>query len=75
MISALSHSALTGIQRGLQQTTSAASDIATANGDFEPADFAKSMVDMKLAQRQIEASARALQVEDQLRGSLLDIRV
>lgn len=75
MIPALSNSALTGIQRGLQQTTNAASNIATANRDIAPADLAKNMMDLKLGQRQVEASAMTLKVDDQLRGSLLDIRV
>lgn len=74
MISALSNSALTGIQRGLQQTTNAASNIATANRDIAPEDLATSLTDLKLGQHQVEASAKVLKVVDQLRGSLLDIK-
>ena len=75
MIPTLSQSALTGIQRGLQQVTNAASNIATPNRVIEPADLATSLVDLKLGQLQVEASAKTLKVEDQLKGSLLDIRV
>lgn len=75
MISSLSQSAVTGIQRGLQQTTDAASKIATANRDIDVADTATSIVDLKLGRQQVEASAMALKVNDQLRGSLLDILV
>tara|TARA_R110000782_G_scaffold270383_2_gene370681 strand:- start:1109 stop:1336 length:228 start_codon:yes stop_codon:yes gene_type:complete len=75
MIPALSQSAVTGIQRGLQQTTNAANNIATANGNIDPTDLAMNIADLKLGQLQVEASAKALQVEDQLKGSLLDIRV
>lgn len=75
MISSLSQSAVTGIQRGLQMATNAASNIATSKRTIEPADLASNMVNLKLAQQQVEASAKAIQVEDQLRGSLLDIRV
>lgn len=75
MIPTLSQSALSGIQRGLQQVTNAASNIANPNRVIEPADLATNMVDLKLGQLQVEASAEVLQVEDQLKGSLLNIRV
>jgi len=74
MIPTLSQSAVSGIQRGLQLTTNAASNIATANRDIAPADLATSIADLKLGQLQVEASAKVLQVEDQLKGSLLDTR-
>jgi len=73
MISSLSQSAVTGIQRGLQQATNAASNIATANRDISLPDLAENIVDLKLGQKQVEASAKVLQTDDQLRGSLLDI--
>ena len=75
MIPTLSQSTLTGIQRGLQQATNAASNVATADRGIDLPDLATSVVDLKLAQQQVEASAKALKVDDQLRGSLLDIRV
>ena len=75
MIPTLSQSALTGIQRGLQQATDAASNIATADRSLDVGDLATNLVDLKLAKQQVEASAKALKVDDQLRGSLLDIRV
>lgn len=75
MIPTLSQSAVTGIQRGLQLATNAASNIATSNRDIGLADLATNIVDLKLGQLQVEASAKVLQVEDQLKGSLLDIRV
>ena len=75
MIPTLSQSALTGIQRGLQQVTNAASNIATADRGINLPDLATSAVDLKLGQQQVEAAAKALKVDDQLRGSLIDIRV
>ncbi len=75
MISSLSQSALAGIQRGLQQTTNAMSNIATADRGIDVGDLAANVVDLKLGQRQVKASAMALKIEDQLRGTLLDIRV
>ena len=77
MIPSVSQSALTGIQRGLQQTTNAASNIASvanANGETGPAELVSQVSDLKLGQRQVEVSAKVLQVEDEIRGSLLDIR-
>lgn len=74
MIPSLSQSAVTGIQRGLQLTTNAASNIATANRDIAPAELATSIVDLKLGQLQVEASAKTLKVDDQLKGGLLNIR-
>ena len=75
MISSISQSSLSGIQRGLQQVSDAASNIATADRDIKIGDLAENVVDLKLGKQQVEASAMALKVEDQLRGSLLDIRV
>jgi hypothetical protein len=75
MIPGLSQSAVTGIQRGLQQMTNAASNIATPNRDIGSAELATSIADLKLGQQQVEASAKVLKVDDQLRGSLLNIRV
>ena len=75
MIPSLSQSSVTGIQRGLQQATNAASNIATANRNIDPADLATSIVNLKLGQLQVEASAKLLKVDDQLKGSLFDTRV
>jgi flagellar hook protein FlgE len=75
MVTSLSQSALTGIQRGLQQVTDAASEIATADRTIDVGDLASSLVDLKMGQQQVEASAKVVKVDDQLRGTLLDIKV
>lgn len=75
MIPSISQSGLTGIQRGLQQVTDAASNITTAVDDIDVADLATNLVDLKLGKQQVEVSAKVIQVEDQLRGTLLDIKV
>lgn len=75
MIPGISQSGLTGIQRGLQQVTEAASNIAMAVDDMDAADLATNLVDLKLGKQQVEVSAKVIQVEDQLRGALLDIKV
>ena len=73
MISSISQSGLTGIQRGLQQATDAANNIATAVNDIDAADLATNMVDLKIAEQQVEASAKVLKADDQLKGTILDI--
>ena len=75
MIPTLSQSALMGIQRGLQQATDAASNIAAADRGIDLPELATNMLDLKLAQQQVEASAMSLKVGDQLRASLINIRV
>ena len=75
MIPSISQSGLMGIQRGLQQVTDAASNIATSVGDINAADLASNIVELKLGEQQVEASAMAIKVEDQVRGTLLDIKV
>ena len=73
MISSISQSGLTGIQRGLQQVPDAASNIATAVNDIDAANLATNMVDLKIAEQQVEASAKVLKADDQLKGTILDI--
>lgn len=73
MVSSISQSGLTGIQRGMQQVTDAASNIATSVIDIDAADLATNMVDLKMGEQQVEASAKILKVDDQLRGTILDI--
>lgn len=74
MISSISTSAVTGIQRGLQQTTEAASKIAIADRDIDLGNLTENMVDLKMGQRQVEVSAMVIKVDDQLRGTILDIK-
>ena len=75
MIPSISQSGLTGIQRGLQQVTDAASNIAMAVNDIDAADLATNLVELKIGKQQVEASAKVIQVDDQIRGTLLDIQV
>ena len=75
MIPTISQSGLAGIQRGMQQITDAASHIATAVGDIDAADLATNIAELKIGEQQVEASAMAIKIDDQLRGTLLDIKV
>ena len=75
MISTISQSGLLGVQRGLQRVTDAASNIATADRGINLANLATNSVELKLGEQQVAASAMALKVDDQLRGTLLNIKV
>jgi Flp pilus assembly protein TadG len=74
MIPTISQSGLLGVQRGLQQATDAANKIASSVQDIDTADLATNLVDLKLGEQQVEASAIVLKVDDQIKGSILDIK-
>lgn len=75
MIPSISQSGLMGIQRGLQQVTDAANSIVTANRDINVADLAMNTIELLQGEKQVEASAMSLKVDDQLKGTLLDTKV
>jgi hypothetical protein len=74
---------LAGIQQGEQKITQAAQEVASANTQrpvqpnqsTEQADLAKSLLDEKQGQRQVEASAKVVEAGSQMIGSLVDIKV
>ena len=69
---------LAGIQKGQEQVTQAAQEVASANTQrpVQPSqDLAKSLTDEKQGQRQVEASAKVLDTANQTLGSLVDITV
>lgn len=66
-----------GIQGGLDQFGRAANSVATAATNDNPssnrtADLARDVVEVKQAQRTIEASAAVIKVADETLGSLLN---
>ena len=65
---------MAGIQKGFANARVAAADIASSkqfNSD-SPTTLAESLVDLKQAQIQIEASAKVVQAIDGSLGSLID---
>jgi len=69
---------LSGIQKGQEQVTQAAQEVASANTQrpVQPnQDVAKSLTDEKQGQRQVEASAKVVDTANQTLGSLVDITV
>ena len=77
MIDSINNTALAGIQTGLNGLQKNASQIAsksTMEGkNTQP--LVESLVDLKANVQQVSASVKLLEVNDQLIGSLLDIRV
>ncbi|MBL1432032.1 MAG: hypothetical protein COB94_001080 [Gammaproteobacteria bacterium] len=71
------NSGLQGIQRGLGQTQKIANDIAdlAISKDSIVGDVTRAVVDLRQAEQQVQASAQVVNAEDELRGSLIDIKV
>lgn len=76
-----------GIQQGLKALDSVAQEIAELNLKGDPGsseengtradgldDLASAMVDLKLYQRQVQASAKVVETADEVIGFLLDVR-
>ncbi len=69
---------VTGIQKGEEQVTQAAQEVASANTTrpVQPSqDLAKSLTDQKEGQQQVQASAKVMETANQTLGSLVDISV
>lgn len=69
-------SGLTGIQRGLERIDQASANIArvaVSKNNQDTQDIARSLVDIKVAEHQIEASAKTLKANHQTLGYLLDV--
>lgn len=71
MVDSIFQSGLQGVQAGLDQFNTSAHAIATAVGG-SVYDLTTNLVDLKLAQRQIESSAAVIKVADEVLGTLLD---
>lgn len=66
--------AVMGMQRALQGTREAASQIASKGQmtNENPADLAKAMVDLRSNETQAKASAEIIKTQDAMIGSLFD---
>ena len=74
MIPSISQTGLTGIQRGMQQVTDAASKIATADRTIDVPELTTNLIDLKLGKQQVEVSAKVVQVDAELKGAIIDIK-
>ena len=70
------NSGLAGIQSGLNGLQKAASDIASTETmeQGSPQSLAESLVDLKVYQHQVGASAQVVKAADEMLGTLLDIK-
>ena len=69
-------SSLAGIRSGLSGLQKAASEIASTETMTQgnPKDLAKSLVDLKVYELQVKASAQVVKAADEMLGTLLDIK-
>lgn len=63
-----------GVQAGLSRATAAAGDIARAGSTGENVDLATSLVDLKIGEQQVKASATVIRSADEMLGTLIDVR-
>jgi len=77
-LSSIQQTGLEGIQRGLQGIEKSASEIVklgTTNDASGSTSFVEPILELKLYERSIEASAKVVQVADEVLGTLLDTMV
>lgn len=72
-ITPVNHSALTGIERGMQGLQKNAAQIASAGTTTSPGEIAKPLVNNLQSSHQIEASVKVLQAQGDTLGALLDV--
>lgn len=73
----VSHNALLGINKGLNQANSASQKLASADqlsGEKDGQDTAKALLELKQAETQVKASAKVAQTAGDIIGSILDVR-
>jgi len=65
-----------GIYNGMESLKQHAHEIASASakGGEDSADLAKSLVDLNMDRRQVEASVKVVQAVDEVLGTLLDVK-
>lgn len=61
-----------GLQAGLGRANQAAGDIARAGTTSSDGDLASSMVDLKVSEQQVKASAAVVKTADDMLGTLID---
>ncbi|NOZ54296.1 MAG: hypothetical protein GXP08_14390 [Gammaproteobacteria bacterium] len=67
---------ISSINQGMDNIKQHAHEIASAvkKGDENTAELAKSLVDLNVDQRQVEASVKVVQAIDETLGTLLNVR-
>ena len=65
---------LQGVQAGFGRTNQAAGQITRFGENLETGDLATPIIDLKISEIQVKASASVIKIGDQLLGSLIDIK-
>jgi len=76
-VASINHSALLGINNGLNQANTASQKLASSEqfiGEKPNQDSTKELVALKQAEQQVQASARVAQTAGDVIGSIIDIR-
>ena len=63
-----------GVQAGMNRANQAAGDIARFGTTEQNGDLATSLVDLKVSEQQVKASAAVIKSADEMMGTLIDIR-
>ncbi len=73
-INSIMSSGLQGIQSGINRASRAGGQIAGVALSGEVGDMTASLIDLKIGELQVKASANVIKVGDQMLGSLIDIK-
>jgi hypothetical protein len=73
-ISSVLSAGLQGVQAGFGRTNQAAGQIARFGANLTTGDLATPILDLKISEIQVNASASVIKIGDQLLGSLIDIK-
>jgi hypothetical protein len=63
-----------GVQAGISRANQAAGDIARAGTTDQNGDLLTPIVDLKISEQQVKASAAVIKSADEMMGTLIDIR-
>lgn len=64
---------LQGVQAGMDRANQAAGQIARVGANFESGDLASPIVDLKISELLVKASATIIKTGDQMLGTIIDI--
>lgn len=73
-IASIFSAGLQGVQAGASQVDRAGGRIARMAGATDSSDVAAALVELKVGELQVKASAKVIKAADELLGSLIDIK-
>ncbi|MDD5175377.1 MAG: hypothetical protein PHQ05_02990 [Sterolibacterium sp.] len=63
-----------GVQAGIDRSDRAAGQVARLGTDIDSSDVTASLIDLKVSEIQVKASANVIKAGDELLGTLVDIK-